>query len=87
LGILVSVGRFLTGAAAFLVVIVGVLGGGAASDQAHMGFLIGASVGGLVGLVIAGTVFGAIAALFQIADSTARTARAMEKLEARAPRG
>ncbi len=86
-GILVSVGRFLVGAAAILVVILGILGGGAASHSAHMGFLIGATIGGFIGLVIAGTLFGAIAALFQVADNTSRTARAIEDLLARAPRG
>ena len=86
MGILVSVGRFLVLVAAGLVVVAGIIGGGTVESQASNGFLLGAIVGGIVGLIIAGSLFGALAAVFQIADNTARTALLLEKLEARAPR-
>ncbi len=84
--ILVSVGRLLVGLAACLVVLAGILGGGAAAGQAGQSFLFGALAGGAAGLVIAGCLFGALAAIFQIADNTAKTARLLERLEARAPK-
>ena len=63
-----SVGKVLVAVAAILVVIGGVVGGGAAADHAQHGdVLIGALLGGVIGLFVAG--------IFQIAGNTVETAR------------
>ena len=86
MNILVATGRVLIAIAALAVILSATIGGGLAAEQAHTDFLIGALIGAIGGLILAGTLFGAIAALFQIADNTAKTVRLLEKLEARSTR-
>lgn len=86
MAILVSIGRFLLAIAAIIVVLTNTIGGAFLADRTQTDVLLGAVIGGIIGLVIAGTLFGAIAAIFQIADNTAKTTRLLEKLEARTAR-
>ena len=80
MNLLISVGRFSVELAALLVVLAGVtIGGGAGAAWAGTGSTAGMVVGGIIGLLIAGTLFGAIAALFQIAETNKKMLALLEQ--------
>ncbi len=78
MNLLISAGRFVTAIAALLVILaLTAIGASLGVTRVGLGMPIGAGLGALAGLLVAGSVFGALAALFQIV-------RLMERADQRA---